>query len=151
MQPPLLILVTTSELLILLLTLHQVVMVAEFGTTKRWLEVVWCHTQGWILLVLMVPVVCQLMSQAFQVHLDVVTVFQCPSVQFMICLPQQLAQLRLIQLSAFTKRPQQQQQTLVHRGVATPATLTTLPACGTETSLENPDVKGRILSWTSVK
>lgn len=51
-----------SELLILLLRLKQVVMVAEFSTTKCWLEVVWCHTEGWILLVLMVPVVCQLMS-----------------------------------------------------------------------------------------
>jgi hypothetical protein len=67
-------------------------MVAELSTANCWLEVVWCHTEGWILLVLVVPVVCQFMSKAFQVQLDVVMVSMSCSIQLVVCLPQQLAQ-----------------------------------------------------------
>jgi len=55
-------------------------MVAEFGTHNRWFEVVWCHTEGWLLLVLVVPVVYKFMSKALQVQLDVVMVSMCCSV-----------------------------------------------------------------------
>jgi hypothetical protein len=81
-------------------------MVAEFGTPNCWFEVVWCHTEGWTLLVLVVPVVCKFMPKALQVQLDVVTVSMCCGVQLVVCLPQQLAQHCLIQLSTFTRSPQ---------------------------------------------
>jgi hypothetical protein len=59
------------------------------------------------LLVLVVPVVCEFMSKALQVQLDVVMVSMCCSVQHVVCLPQQLAQHCLIQLSAFIQSPKQ--------------------------------------------
>jgi hypothetical protein len=95
------------ELLILLPRLHQVVMVAEFSTPKCWFEVVWRHTEGWILLVLVVPVVCKFMPKALQVQLDVVMVSMCCSVQLVVCLTQQVVQHCLIRLSTFTQSSQQ--------------------------------------------
>jgi hypothetical protein len=82
-------------------------MVAEFSTPNCWFEVVWRHTEGWLLLVLVVPVVCKFMSKALQVQLDMVMVPMCCSVQLVVCLPQQLAQHCLIQLSAFPQSPEQ--------------------------------------------
>jgi hypothetical protein len=54
-----------------------------------------------------------------------------------ICLPQQLAQVRLAQLPAFAQCPQQQQQALIHCSAANTTIFTYLPTCRTESSLEN--------------